>query len=86
MEDTVEEDFEERISRNQRNLSSDSKMTFDYIVCGAGTSGCVVAARLAADLNTLVLLLEAGGNDDLELVSNPRCERGSRHDVHGLRP
>lgn len=71
MEDTVQQDFEGRIGRNQRKLSSAHKMTFDYIVCGAGTSGCVVAARLAADLNTHVLLLEAGGSDDSELVANP---------------
>jgi len=71
MEDTVEQDFEERIGRKHQKLSSDPKMIFDYIVCGAGTSGCVVAARLAAELNTHVLLLEAGGNDDSELVINP---------------
>jgi choline dehydrogenase len=44
---------------------------FDYIVCGAGTSGCVVAARLAADPAKRVLLLEAGGSDDVALVMNP---------------
>ena len=71
MEDMVQQDFEERIGRNQQKLSSAPKMTFDYLVCGAGTSGCVVAARLAADLNTHVLLLEAGGSDDRELVANP---------------
>ena len=71
MGDTVLQDFEERIGRNWRRFSSDPKMTFDYIVCGAGASGCVVAARLAADLNTHILLLEAGGSDDSELVTNP---------------
>jgi choline dehydrogenase len=71
MEDTVQQEIEERIGRNQQKRSSDPKMTFEYIVCGAGTSGCVVAARLAADLNTHVLLLEAGGSDDSELVMNP---------------
>jgi choline dehydrogenase len=39
-------------------------------VYGAGASGCVVAARLAADLNTHVLLLEAGGTDETDLLAD----------------
>ena len=44
---------------------------YDYIVCGAGTAGCLLANRLSADGQHRVLLIEAGGNDDYVWVHIP---------------
>lgn len=46
--------------------------TYDYVVCGGGTAGCVIARRLSENLNATVLILEAGPNNvDLENVHMP---------------
>jgi choline dehydrogenase len=42
----------------------DDARTFDYVIVGAGSAGCLLANRLSADRATRVLLLEAGGQDD----------------------
>jgi len=61
-------DFAERVRLNQRKLRSDLKPQYDFIVCGSGSSGSVVARRLAENANVSVLLLEAGGDDDMPSV------------------
>ncbi|GAA0376940.1 putative GMC-type oxidoreductase [Acrocarpospora corrugata] len=38
-------------------------MDFDYVIVGAGSAGCVLAARLSEDPNVKVALIEAGGSD-----------------------
>ncbi len=48
-----------------------SDPTYDYIVCGAGTAGCLLANRLSADPTKRVLLIEAGGNDDYHWIHIP---------------
>jgi len=45
--------------------------TFDYIVVGAGTAGCVIAARLSEDPSCEVCLIEAGGSERHPYVSIP---------------
>ena len=63
-------EFAEYVRANQKKLRSELKSWYDFIVCGSGSSGSVVAGRLAENPDVSVLLLEAGGDDDVPTVND----------------
>ena len=48
-----------------------SDTSFDYVIIGGGTAGCLLANRLSADPKRRVLLIEAGGRDDYHWIHIP---------------
>jgi len=81
--------------RRRANGAGNLSESFDYIVVGGGSAGCVLANRLSADPRRRVLLIEAGGRDDwiwfhipvgyLFTIGNPRSDWMYRTDpIPGL--
>ncbi len=65
-------------------MNASAANSFDYVIVGAGTAGCLLANRLSADPDKSVLLIEAGGPDNhpwvhipvgyLYCIGNPRTD------------
>lgn len=79
----TEGDFPAAVLANQKRLRETLRNSFDFIVCGAGSSGSVVAGRLANETEAHVLLIEAGGDDTSPTIIHPGqwpLNLGSAHD------
>lgn len=74
-----DEQFAARVETNQRTLTSALRTGYDFIVCGSGSSGSVVARRLAENTAVNVLLLEAGGTDLLPQIQDASRWRENRY-------
>ncbi len=57
--------------KDRDNALDTETLTYDYVIVGAGTAGCLLANRLSANRKRRVLLIEAGGHDDYHWIHIP---------------
>ena len=79
----LDAEFAREVEENQLRLRGSLRTTYDFIVCGSGSSGAVVARRLAENPAVSVLLIEAGGSDrvpEVEMAAAWPMNLGSARD------
>jgi choline dehydrogenase len=79
----LDAEFAGEVEENQLRLRGTLRLTYDFIVCGSGSAGSVVARRLAENPDVSVLLIEAGGSDsapEVEMAAAWPRNLGSERD------